>query len=168
MKVITTGGASLSEIFAKLEEVAENSMKKMSEQTDLKILGYEVHEAEVTFKFKVEGMEEPQLMTVEHHVGYPELFTWLVNMENEDTSTNEEESMYDDYTVSIAKGEEMQFEEIESLYEEDDLEEESVEEYGDMKKITYKHIDGFKVMQIMQNDKVIQEVKLIPKDSPVH
>lgn len=43
-----------------------------------------------------------------------------------------------------------------------------VEEYGDMKKITYKHIDGFKVMQIMQNDKVIQEVKLIPKDSPVH
>lgn len=167
MKVIVSGGTTLEGLVEKLEEVVQSTVVKMGLQSDLNITGYEVHEAEVTFKFKVEGMEETQLMTVEHHEGYPELFTWLVNVSDEVETSNEEESMYDEFTVNAAQGKEMEFQEIESLYNMEDMVAVESEEYSDMKKITYQHEEGFSVIQIMQGEKLIQEIKLTPKDGGI-
>jgi hypothetical protein len=53
---------------------------------------------------------------------------------------------------------------IVSEYDDADLEEESSEEFGDMSKTLYAHKDGYKVVRIYQKGKLIQEVKLIPKE----
>ena len=165
MKVIVSGSINIDKLAEKLLEVAENTVAKVQAEQGAKINGYSIHEAEVTFKFDVEGIEEPQVMTVEHHEGSHEVFTWLVDAEEDTASNNEDDSLYDAWSVAQAKGTDFAFNEVDSVYSIIDLEEipELSESFGDMSKKVYEHKEGFRVVQVRQNRKLIQEYKLIPK-----
>lgn len=169
MKVTFIGELNIEQLAKKLIEVADSTALRVEQENEgVKITGYELHDAEVTVKFNVEGMEEPQVLTVEHHKGHPEMLTWIVDMDNEKESSNEDESQFDAYTVAKVKdGKEPEFKEIESIYNIKDLTEieELTESYGNMSKKVYEHTEGYRVAQIRQNKKLVQEVKLIPKET---
>lgn len=166
MKVIVSGSINIDKLAEKLLEVAENTVAKIEAENGAKINSYSIHEAEVTFKFDVEGIEEPQVMTVEHHEGHPEVFTWLVDADKGTEMSNEEDSLYDAWSVAQAMGEDMKFEEVQSIYSIVDLTEipELSEAFGDMSKKVYEHTGGFRVVQVRQDRKLIQEYKLVPKE----
>ena len=169
MKVTFVGELNVELLAKKLLEVIENTaIKVQTENEGVKIKGFGIHEADVTVKFDVEGMDDPQLLTVEHHQGHPEVLQWIVNVDEDTMASNEKESMYDEYTVAKANGQDLNFKEIESLYRLIDLEEESREEYSDMHKVVYNHVDGFKVVKVFQHRKLIQEYKLVPKEETVN
>ena len=44
------------------------------------------------------------LLTVEHNEGQPEVLQWIVDVEKEQLSNNENESMYDAWSVAQAQG----------------------------------------------------------------
>lgn len=166
MKVIVSGSINIDKLAEKLLEVAENTVAKIEAENGAKINSYSIHEAEVTFKFDVEGIEEPQVMTVEHHEGHPEVFTWLVDADKGTEMSNEDDSLYDAWSVAQAMGEDMKFEEVQSIYSIVDLTEipELSEAFGDMSKKVYEHTGGFRVVQVRQDRKLIQEYKLVPKE----
>ncbi|MCM3639664.1 hypothetical protein M4D68_00695 [Priestia aryabhattai] len=168
MKVIIKGMEITNEMLTnKLNEVADSTVERVMKETGATIENYSIKEAEITLQFMVEGMDEPQVLTVEHHEGQREMLTWVVDMDEETELSNEEESLFDKYSASIAKGEQMKFEEIKSEYNLIDLEEdkEMHEKYSDMEKKVYDHKDGFKVVRVFYNKKLIQEYKLVPKES---
>lgn len=156
------------EMVAKLQAVIAETLAKFAEDTEseVAVTAQGIVEAEFTIKFNVDGEELPQIMTVEHHPGSPEMFTWIVDMDKESTITNEESSMFDDFTVATAKGKEFNFKEVESVYSIIDLEEipELTETYTDMSKKVYEHKDGYRVVQVRQHKKLIQEYRLIPAE----
>lgn len=167
MKITFTGkNINVDDLVNKLTEVIVTTSERLEKESKGKtvIESTGIVEADFTIKFKVEGMDEPQVLTVEHHKGQPEMYQWIVNMDEDTIANNELDSMFDDYTVAKAKGEELKFKEIESIYNDADLTEESSEVYSDMAKIIFNHKDGFKVVRIYQDDKLIQEFKLIPKE----
>lgn len=60
MKVIIKGSMSVNEFAEKLLEVANSTALRMEQENEgVTINGYEIHEAEVTVKFLVEGVDEP-------------------------------------------------------------------------------------------------------------
>lgn len=167
MKVIITGALSPIDLAEKIAKVASETAHKLETEQGVKFTDYQVHEAEVTIKYSIEGLDEPQVLTVEHHEGQPELFTWLLNAETDEKTSNEDESQYDEYTVAKAKGEDVKFKEIESIFDSEDLTFVSEEQFGDMVKETYNHMDGSVVVLIKQDGKLIQEMTLTAKDGGV-
>jgi hypothetical protein len=168
MKVEFVGKLNIDAVAKKLIEIADSTAERVqSENEGVKINGFEVHDAEFTVKYHVEGIDEPQILTVEHHQGSPEMFKWIVNADKDETVNNEDESEFDAYTVAKAQGKEMEFAEIDSIYNIVDLTEipELTEDYGSMSKKVYEHTDGYRVVQVRQNRKLIQEYKLIPKET---
>lgn len=165
MKIKFVGKLNVDMLASKLIEITESTIERLQKEQEADIEGYKIHEADITVKFDVKGMDEPQLLTIEHHKGHPEIFTWIVDVDKYEASNNEKESMFDDWTVAKAQGKEYQFKEIESVYNMEDLEEDEslYEVFGDMSKRVFNHKDGFKVVQVFQNDKLIQEYKLVPK-----
>lgn len=162
MKVIVKGELNVEQLAKKLIEVAENTALKVEQDTGAKINGYSVHEAEVTFKFNVEGMDEPQVMTVEHFKGQPELLTWIVDADADTTANNEDESLFDAWTVAQKEGTVLVFDEIKSEYDDNYLLLEDTEQYGDMSKEVYSFLEGKdKLVRVYQEDRLVQEYKLI-------
>ncbi|MGG4039006.1 hypothetical protein ABEV80_12910, partial [Heyndrickxia ginsengihumi] len=98
------------------------------------------------------------------HKGHPELLHWIVDTDKDTEINNEKESMFDDWTVAKSQGQEYQFKEVESHYNDEDLQIENYEDFGDMSKGVYNHKEGFKVVRVFQGKKLIQEYKFIPKD----
>lgn len=168
MKVQITGNnLDIEDVWYKLNEVIDHTISKaQAENKGLFIEGTELVDAEFTVKFKVEGIDEPQVMTVEHHKGTPEIFQWVIDMDNDTEASNKEESMFDAWTASKVQGKDLTFEEINSIYDIMDIDEipELTEEYSDMSKKVYQHKDGFRVVQVRQKRRLIQEYKLIPKE----
>lgn len=168
MKVIVKGSINLDKLAQKLLEIADHTATKVMQDTGTKINSFSVHEAEVTFKFDVEGVDEPQVMTVEHYEGKPEIFTWLVDAEADTTANNENESLFDAWTVAKAEGKELDFKEIESEYNEADIICEDSESYGDMTKDTYSIVGSKdKLVRVYQGNKLIQEYRLVAKEEKV-
>jgi hypothetical protein len=163
MKVTFIGELNTDIIAKKLMEVTESTIQRLEKEHAVKIKGTHIHEADISVKFDVEGMAEPQMLTVNHH-GMTEPFQWIVDVDKDTEINNQEKSMFDDWTVSKAQGVEHEFKEVKSDYNIIDLDEESSEEFGDMSKKIYKHKEGFKVVKVFQNKKLIQEYKLIPKE----
>ncbi|MED4619531.1 hypothetical protein [Priestia megaterium] len=166
MKLILKGQIDKDTLIKKIEEVAESTIERVEQETGAKITGHEIHEAEVTVKVLVEGMDEPQVLTVEHHEGQKEMLTWVVDVDEETVLNNEEESLFDEYTVAKAQGKELEFKEVKTKYNLIDLTEDKslAEEFSDMSKKVYDHKDGFKVVKVFQNKKLVQEYKLVPKE----
>lgn len=164
MKLQITGSLSLAELTKKIEEIVESTIDRVkSEDDSLNITGWGVREADVTIEFTIEGEEEAQVMTVEHHEGQSEMFTWLVNTDEDTEVSNQEESMIDDWTAAVARDEELQFPEIESKFSEHNLDYESEEKYNDLTKIVY-NFNQFnstdKLVRVYQSGRLIQEYKL--------
>lgn len=167
MKVQIIGtDLNLKQVTEKLSDVIMNTIQKVEAEQGVNITGFSIVDSETTIKLKVEGMDEPQLLTVEHHKGFPEMFKWIVNVDKDEANSNEEESEFDEYSVAKSNGEEKQFAEIESVYSIVDLQEivDLSETYGNMSKKVYEHKDGFRVVQLRQNRRLIQEYKLVPKE----
>lgn len=164
MKVIVKGELSVEQLAKKLIEVAEHTANKVEQDSEDKVSinAWKVHEAEVMFKFDVEGIDEPQIMTVEHHAGQSEALTWIIDTDTDTTATNEHESFIDTWTASQVKGEPLVFEEIESEYDDEGLVLEDTEQYADMSKEVYDFIGSDdKLVRVYQEDKLVQEYKLI-------
>lgn len=162
MKIKFTGNMTVKDVENKLQEVVDSTISKLKEgDTEVAIEGWELDEVEVQVKFKIEGVEEPQVLTIEHHEDQPEMFTWLVDMDKDQSLNNEEESLVDVWSASMAKGEAYDFEEIITEYGDDGLEEIDVEIYSDMSKKVY-NIKGTKdqLVRIYQYDKLVQEYRL--------
>lgn len=152
-------------IVSKLDEIVVGTAERlMDEQEGLRIKEGVISGATFTIAYDVEGMEESQLLTVEHHKGHPEVLKWVVDLDAGESSSNEEASAYDDYTVAAAYGMEKEFEEVETLYDAPDLVFVEEENFGNMDKVTLQHKDGFLVIRVYQNKKLIQEYKATPKD----
>ncbi|MGE6629645.1 hypothetical protein [Bacillus sp. NPDC077027] len=166
MKVTIVGEMNVDLLAKKLLEVVENTaIKVQTEAEDAKINSWSITEADVLVKFNIDGVDEPQFLTVEHHKGHPELLHWVADVSKDELSSNEDESMFDEWTVSKSQGQDLQFKEVKSVYNADDFTGvESSEDFGDMQKDVINHKDGFKVVQVFQNDKLIQEYKLIPTE----
>lgn len=162
MKIKFTGNMTIKEVEDKLQEVVDSTSHKLADEgTDVAIEGWELDEVEVQVKFKIEGVDNPQVLTIEHHEGQPEMFTWLVDMDKDLSLNNEEESLVDVWSASMAKGEAYDFEEIITEYGDDGLEEIDVDIYSDMSKKVY-NIKGTKdqLVRIYQYDKLVQEYRL--------
>lgn len=72
--------------------------------------------------------------------------------------------MFDQYTVAKAQGQEHEFEEIESAYDDIILELEKSETYDDMERKVYSVInEEYKVVRVIQQGNLIQEIKLVPR-----
>lgn len=169
MKVQIIGeGLTINQVSEKLCDVIGDTISRFADdnKSEVNVEGFGVVEAEFTVKFKVEGIDEPQVMTVEHHKGSPEMFTWVVDMDKDSAVSNEDNSIFDEFTVAKSQGQELNFKEVESLYNIIDLEEipELTEEYSDMSKKVYVHKDAYRVVQVRQHRKLIQEYKLTPKE----
>lgn len=98
-----------------------------------------IKDAQLGVLFNVDT--NPQYLTVEHE-GVPEIFEVNVKLndagEIDRAVDNEKESFHDDYTRAVAKGEEAPVtEEIESVFNDDELEEVEVVDAGDLKEVHY-------------------------------
>lgn len=150
-------------IVDKLDEIMTSTAERLMAEQDVKITGAVFTNAQFTLGFNIEGMEEPQLLTVEHHEGIPEMFKWVVDVDEDTKVSNEEKSAYDAWTVAKAKGEELEFEPVESLYNKADLKPTEQDVFGNMTRTVLSHKDGFKVSQVRQNGHLIQEYKMVPR-----
>lgn len=152
-------------ILSRLDEVLISTAERIeAENEGVKINGAVLTEATFTFGYEIEGIEEPQLVTVEHHEGHPEVFKWVIDLDNEEQLNNEESSVFDDWSVATANGEAEDFAEITSVYDPVNLSYESEENFGDMDKVTLNHVDGYKVVKVYQKKRLVQEYKLTPKE----
>ncbi|MFG3611477.1 hypothetical protein [Rummeliibacillus stabekisii] len=162
MKIIVKGITDIKELASKLEGVANTTALMLErDNPDVKINGFSVVEAEVSVKYDIEGYDEPQMITVNHGAG-SEIFTWVVD--GNETENNKDESLFDDACKAIMRGEKPEFKEVQSEFKYDDLLLESSDKFLGMRKDLFTHKDGFKVVQVFQEGKLIQEYILRPKE----
>ncbi|MEC1647617.1 hypothetical protein [Bacillus halotolerans] len=163
MKVTFIGDIDTKLMVSKLDEIATSTIERIEKEQGVKINGYSLHGADLLAKVNVEGVDEPQLLTVDHH-GMTEPFQWIVDMDKETHVNNQEESMFDQYTVAKAQGQEHELEEIESAYGDIILELEKSETYEGMERKVYSVInEDYKVVRVYQQGKLIQKIKLVPR-----
>lgn len=152
-------------IVDKLGEIVDTTIARIEAENEGTVIkGAVVTEATFTIGLHIEGIEEPQLVTVEHYKGHPEVFKWVIDLDKDEQLNNEESSVFDAWSVATAKGEAKEFEEIKSIYDPTELSFEVEENFGDMDKVTLNHVDGYKVVKVYQNKKLIQEYRLTPKE----
>lgn len=118
-------------------------------------------DVELGVLFNING--EKMLLSVEHG-GVKETFTIHVELDEagniKGKKDNEEESFLDEYSKAVALGlESPTTEEIESVYNDDDLAEVSFEVGGDLKAIHYKHKteEGLFVVRYYRNGVLVGE-----------
>lgn len=151
------GEISLEQLPKMVEMVVNNIIEK----ADLKYKNYTIKDAELGIVFDVEG--EKRFLTVEHD-GIVETFKTIVELgEDGDvkrSKDNEEESFLDDYSRAIAKGEPSPTtKEIESVFNDEDLEFLSSESGGDLVAYIYRHLkeEGLFVMRYFRNNILVGE-----------
>lgn len=151
---------SLLDIIPRVEDIIKGTKESLVRDKDVTVTDTVISEIEITVGLNIEGVEETQFLTVEHHKGLEEPFTWLVDMNEPEAKANMEESFIDPVEAGLALGETPEFKEIEPKYPLSELTEEKVEEYGDMKEITYSTSDNLEeelVVKVFQGDKLVTE-----------
>ena len=148
-----------------LVDILTETQAKLKEEKGEDVVDIVMIEAEFTLGLVIAGQEAPQYLTVEHHKGVPELFKWVVDLEKGSADNNEEASYFDAWSVAKYEGKEKTFVTVETVYDDGDLVLDSLEEYGTMEKRTLNHVDGFTVVRIYQDERLIQEYKLTPKEA---
>lgn len=166
VKFINTDNYSMVDVLTKLEEVITTTKRNLERDTGNKVKDTVLADVVVTVGIIPEGgsYNEPQMLSVEHHEGYPEMFEWVIDMAEGKEVNNEVESFVSEQQVAVANGDTPEFEEVDSLYNAEHLSTLDRKDYGDMAVTKSEHKDGFNVMQYFKNDKLIQEVKLTPKE----
>lgn len=168
MKVQIIGNVPMvdleEQIVKRLEDIVVATADRLYMEKSVQVNDLFITNAEFTVALSIEGQAEPQLLTVEHHEGHPEIFKWVVDIDKEEAHSNEEQSEFDEWTVSVIDGEEKKFKPVKSVYDQAELQLEDKEEYGNMAKLTFVHDSGFKVVKVYQDGNLIQEYKLTPKE----
>ena len=141
----------------------ETLVKDVLSRAEMKLSEYSIRDAQVGVIFNVG--DEPQYLTVEHD-GTPEIFTINVkldkNGEIERTVDNEEQSFHDEFTKAVNRGEESPInKEIESVFNDDDLEKLHTVDAGDLQEVQYK-LKGTddKVVRYYRNGVLVGEALL--------
>lgn len=160
IKFINAENTSVSNMKDKLQEVIRTTILNLQRDQDVEIEEATITEVQFTVGVVPEGGDEPQVLTVEHHEGFPEMFEWIVDLSEGKEATNKDKSFQSEQQVAMAKGIHQHFKEIESVYNEDDLKATSEQQAGDMAQVTYDHTDGFQVVRIYQEGRLVQEYKL--------
>lgn len=156
MKIILDGKTTLTKLPKILKEViTEVQAKTGAENAPVKL-----DRAELIFTFMING--EPQYVTVNHD-GVPELFTVAVKLDEkgniERAVNNENESFLDEYTRAMAKGETKEYEPIQSIFKDEELEVVRVNDGGDIQEVISRHLaTGDTVVQYYKNDVLVGEV----------
>lgn len=158
MKIILDGKTTLT----KLPKILKEIIAEVQAKTGIGNAPVKLERAELNITFKVNG--EEQYLTVNHD-GIPELFTVAVKLDDkgniEKAVHNENESFLDEHTRAMAKGEIKEYEEIETSFDDEFLEEVRVNDGGDIQEIIYRHtMTGGMVVRYYKNGKLVGEAGL--------
>lgn len=151
------GETSLS----KLPELIKEITKDIQERAGIPASKFKVKDAQVGLVFKVGN--EMKYMAVEHD-GVAEIFQVNVQLDEKGnikkTVDNEEESFVDEYSKAVAKGlESPVVEEIESVYDSEELVEVARDDAGDLVAIYFEHIETKEtVVQYFRNGILVAEM----------
>lgn len=107
-----------------------------------------------------------------NHGDIAEVFTVNVKLDEagqiDVTKDNEKETFLDDYTRAIAKGEEVEYQEIESVYDDDMLVWEKTNDGGDIKEVIYTDAPtGHRVVRYYKNDVLVGECAYTTENAEV-
>lgn len=151
------GETSLS----KLPELIKEITKDIQERAGIPASKFKIKDAQIGVVFKVGS--EMQYMAVEHD-GVAEIFQVNVQLDEKGNIKkavdNESESFTDEYTKAISKGlENPVTEEIESVYNIEELEELAKDDAGDLVAVYYQHKETKeKVIQYFRNEVLVAEI----------
>lgn len=151
------GETSLS----KLPELVKEVTKDIQERAGIPASKFKIKDAQIGVVFKVGS--EMKYMAVEHD-GVAEIFQVQVQLDDKGnikkTVDNEEESFVDEYTRAVAKGLESPVtEEIESVYNLEELEEVARDDAGDLVAVYYNHKETTeRVVQYFRNGVLVAEM----------
>lgn len=146
----------------KLSEVLMEIITDMNTRVGLNAdINFNLKDVKVGVVFNVNG--EKMGLVVEHE-GIKEAFTVHVELDEagniKRAKDNEEETFLDEYSRAISKGlESPTTEEIESVFNDEDLEEVFTETGGDLKAVHYKHKiqEGLFVVRYFRNEILVGE-----------
>lgn len=135
---------------------------KKLEQEGLEIEDVKLEELSATYTFKAKGQADYSVASVEHS-GLTEMYEIDFDLAENVKADNEAESNYSEDEKEIVRGGTLeQFEEIGSVYEEEDLTLDNIEDYGDLVLGRYTHKEnGHEVVRVLQKDKQSGQYRLI-------
>ena len=136
MRIQTKGTTGLSKVNGIVKEIVTGILEKAELDTKTP---FKIQDFTCDIVFKING--EEQKMTV-NHGGLDEIFTVGVKLDkkgNIDYSVdNAEKSFIDDYVRAEMTGQELKYEKIVSMYDDNDLEYLETNEVGDVQEKMYK------------------------------
>lgn len=129
------GSMDLAQLKTNIETIVDDIIRRAG----LEGRNIAIKDAQVGILFNTD--DTPQYLTVTHD-GVPEIFEVNVKLNDEGeidrTLDNEKESFHDDYTRAVANGETSPIvEEIESVFNDEDLEQVDSIDAGDLKEVHY-------------------------------
>ena len=151
------GETSLNKLSESIKEVVSD----IQERAGLDASKIKIKDAQIGVLFKVGS--EMNYLSVEHD-GQREIFQVNVQLDEKGNIKkkvdNEEESFVDDYTKAISKGlESPATKEIESVFNDEELEKVAEEHGGDLVAIYYKHkVTGEQVIRYFRNGVLVGEM----------
>ena len=149
------GETSLKQMGQMLPEIIKDTQQRAGIET----ADFLLKDVEIGVVFNIAG--EKQFLAVEHE-GLKETFTLVVQLDKQGNvvtkKDNEEETFMDKFERAVAKGEEVEYKEIESAYSDNDLVLETETYGGDMVCKTYRHIGTEeKVFRYYKNNILVGE-----------
>jgi len=162
VKFTNTENHSLLDIIPQLEDVIKGTKESLQRDKGVTIEDTVLSEINIKVGLGVEGKEEPQFLTIDHHEGVEEPFTWVVDLAEGKATNNEDNSFIDPYEAQLSKGETPDFEEIETKFPDEHLTIEKVDKVGDMQEIVYSTDESLEEAIIVKlfeenGDKLITE-----------
>lgn len=145
----------------KLPKILKEVITDIQNRAGIEESKFTLKDAEIGILFNVNG--EKMFLSVEHE-GLKEIFNVHVELDEKGNikgkKDNEKESFADEYTKAVAKGlENPVTKEIESVYKDEFLKEESRNDVGDLVEIKYTEIlTGETVYRYYRNGVLIGEV----------
>lgn len=146
-----------------VKEALEKYAKEGTQIEDVKL-----QEVSATISFKPKGSDEYFVGSVDHD-GVTEMFSVIYDLEDKERDDNEKESLFAEEEKEILFSKDVDFEEIRSVFDEEELALTKNEVFGDMVLSRYDHTDGYEVVKVFQKikgrsaDKLIQEYSIKPK-----
>lgn len=159
MRIQTKGITTLSKVQKLIKEIVNETLIKANIDPDIK---FKIEDFSCDVVFIVDGKD--QKITVNHD-GLPEIFTMGIKLDskgNVDMSTdNSKKSFIDDYVRQEMTGQVKEYQTIESMYSDTDLEELQTTQFGDVMETTYEIVGTDEhLVRYYKNDNLIGELVL--------
>lgn len=156
------GTQNLFNFVKNLHEILDD----IQERAGLEEQPFKLRDVQVGIVFGEEGNE--QYLTVSHD-DIPEVFQVQVQLNEagqiDIQKDNQEETFMDDYSRALAKGEESHLvDEIQSVFEDSELEEIDRIACGDIEEVIYSSVDGLEVHRYYRNNVLVVESAIKPQN----